>query len=103
MHAIHQSPAQQQETNWCEWKCSDLDTADGLFGVAKTILGFANRAVAVAALACNGLAYMVVGLKPQSAPGVPPFDHSKLGQKLKSYVSGPCWTPYYVDCSANTP
>jgi hypothetical protein len=71
VQAIHQSPAQQQETNWCEWKCSDPSTSNGLTGVARTILGFANRAVSVAQLACNGLAYVVVGVEPQSAPGWP--------------------------------
>jgi hypothetical protein len=102
VQAIHQSPTQTQETNWLEWKCSDPSTTDGLTAVARTILGFSNRAVAVAQLACDGLAYMIVGVEPQSAPGVPVTDLAKLSQKLKSYVSGPRWTPYYVDYSGVT-
>jgi hypothetical protein len=102
LHAIYLSPSGTQEINWLEWKRLDLGTTDGLFAVAKTILGFANRAVAVAELACEGVAYMVVGVEPQSAPGIAAVDHSKLGQKIKSYVSGPRWTPHYVEYSGVT-
>jgi hypothetical protein len=100
--AIHLSPVGTQETNWLEWKCSDPTTPEGLFAVAKTLLGFANRAVAVAELVYDGVAYMVVGVEPGSTPGVPTFDHAKLGQKIKSYVDGPRWTPYYIDYSGVT-
>jgi len=102
VQAIHQSPTMQQENNWCEWKCSDPTSSEGLTGIARTILGFANRAVDVAQLACHGLAYMVVGAQPQSAPGVTVIDLADLGKKLKSYVNGPSWTPHYVDYSGVT-
>ncbi|AQT79633.1 hypothetical protein B1R94_10670 [Mycolicibacterium litorale] len=102
VQAIHQSPTTQQENNWCEWKCSDPTSSEGLTGIARTILGFANRAVDVAQLACHGLAYMVVGVEPQSAPGVVVIDLADLSKKLKSYVNGPRWTPHYVDYSGVT-
>ncbi|ORA09109.1 AlbA family DNA-binding domain-containing protein [Mycobacterium arosiense] len=99
---IHASPLATQETNWLEWKCLDLGATDGVFAIAKTILGFANRAVAVAELACEGVAYMVVGVEPQSAPGITAVDHATLGQKIKSYLSGPRWTPHYVEYRGST-
>jgi hypothetical protein len=50
-----------------------------------------------AQLALEGVAYMVVGVEPGSAPGVLNLDHATLGQKLKTYVDGPTWTPYAFD------
>ena len=95
--AIYTAPSNEQETNWLEWKSShNLETAEGRFAVAKAIIGFANRSVTQAQLACKGLAYMVVGVQPGAAPGFPPFDHAKLGQKLKKYADGPRWTPHYL-------
>jgi hypothetical protein len=52
-------PAGTQETNWLEWKNGlDVGTIEGRFAVGKAILGFANRAVGQAQLACEGVAYM---------------------------------------------
>lgn len=96
VQAIYDTPG-AQETNWLEWKCGhDLSKTEGRFAVSKAILGFANRAVDQAQQICDGLAYMVVGVEPGSAPGVPPFDHATLSQRLKTYVDGPRWTPNYV-------
>lgn len=95
--AIHGSRASTQETNWLEWKNSvDLTKAAGKFAVAKAILGFANRSVEQAQLACEGVAYMVVGVEPGAAAGVGAVDHAELGQAIKTYVGGPRWTPFYV-------
>jgi hypothetical protein len=101
--AIYNSPAGTQETNWLEWKSAlDLSTAEGRFAVAKAMLGFANRSVAQAQLAFEGVAYMVVGVEPGSAAGVPNFDHSTLGQRIKTYADGPRWTPHYLAFSGVT-
>lgn len=101
--AIHTSPAGTQETNWLEWKSAlDLGTPEGRFAVAKAILGFANREVAQAQLACEGVAYMVVGVEPGAAAGVLTFDHATLGQKIRTYADTPRWTPQYVQFSGVT-
>ena len=103
VEAIHESPQTIQETNWLEWKSSlDLGAAEGRFAVAKTILGFANRSVDQALLALEGTAYMVVGVEPGAAPGVPAFDHASLGQRIKTYADGPRWTPHYIEFSGVT-
>ena len=95
--ATHGSPASTQETNWLEWKNGlDLTRAAGKFAVAKAILGFANRSVEQARLACEGVAYMVVGVEPGAAAGVGAVDHADLGQGIKTYSNGTRWTPFYV-------
>ncbi|MCU1698972.1 MAG: hypothetical protein JWR34_5035 [Mycobacterium sp.] len=100
VEAIHNSPANAQETDWLEWKSSlDLGTPEGRFAVGKAILGFANRSVEQAHLKCAGVAYMVVGIEPGTAPGVTPVDHATLGQRIKTYTDGPRWTPHYVPFS----
>ncbi|RAU99105.1 hypothetical protein [Mycolicibacter senuensis] len=95
--AIHSSPSGTQERNWLEWKNGlDLTKAAGKFAAAKAILGFANRSVEQAKLACEGAAYMVVGVEPGAAAGVGTVDHAELGQAVKTYVNGARWTPFYV-------
>jgi hypothetical protein len=42
------------------------------------------------------------GVEPGTAAGVPNFDHATLGQKIKTYVDGPRWTPHYVAFSGVT-
>ncbi len=97
VEAIHGSPAGTQETNWLEWKNGlDLTKAADKFAVSKAILGFANRSVEQAQLACEGVAYMVVGVEPGAAAGVGTVDHAELGQAIKTYVNGARWTPFYI-------
>ncbi|MEX3652456.1 hypothetical protein ABFW14_10060 [Mycolicibacterium fortuitum] len=97
VEAIHGSAPGTQETNWVEWKNGlDLTKAAGRFAVSKAILGFANRSVEQAQLACEGVAYMVVGVEPGAAAGVGAADHAELGQAIKTYVDGARWTPFYV-------
>ncbi|QLL10298.1 hypothetical protein H0P51_17260 [Mycobacterium vicinigordonae] len=96
--AIYNSPTTTQETNWLEWKSAlNLSVAEGRFSVAKAILGFANRSVSEAQRSCEGVAYMVVGVEPGNAPGVPTFDHATLGQRVKTYADGPRWMAHYVE------
>jgi hypothetical protein len=100
VEAIHNSPANAQETNWLDWKSSlDLGTPEGRFAVAKAILGFANRSVEQVHLKCVGVAYMVVGVEPGAALGVTPVDHASLAQRIKTYADGPRWTPHSVPFS----
>jgi len=95
--AIHGSRAVAQETNWLEWKSTlDLSTAAGKFAVAKAVLGFANRSVDDARLHCGGVAYMVVGVEPGTAAGIPAIDHADLTPGIKTYASTPRFTPRTV-------
>lgn len=92
--AIHGSRPEAQETNWLEWKSTlDLSTAAGKFTVAKAVLGFANRSVEDARLNCSGVAYMVVGVEPGAAAGIPAIDHADLTPGIKTYAATPRFTP----------
>jgi hypothetical protein len=92
--AIHDSRPEAQETNWLEWKSTlDLSTAAGKFAVAKAVLGFANRSVEDARLHCGGVAYMVVGVEPGAAAGIPAIDHANLTPGIKTYASTARFTP----------
>ncbi|MGV0740628.1 hypothetical protein ABQF35_30300 [Mycobacterium syngnathidarum] len=92
--AIHGSRPAAQETSWLEWKSSlDLNTAAGKFTVAKAVLGFANRTVEDARLNCGGVAYMVVGVEPGAAAGIPAIDHADLTPGIKTYAETPRFTP----------
>jgi hypothetical protein len=91
------------ETNWIEWKSSlDLSVAEGKFVVSKAILGFANRSVDQASLACEGAAYMLIGAEPGAAAGISEVDFATLGQRLKTYVNGPRWSPHHIKISGAT-
>lgn len=92
--AIHGSRPEAQETSWLEWKSSlDLSTKEGKFTVAKAVLGFANRSVEDARLNCGGVAYMVVGVEPGAAAGIPAIDHADLTPGIKTYAATPRFTP----------
>lgn len=97
VEAIYGSSTHTQETNWLEWK-DGIDPAkpEGKMHIAKALLGFANRSVDQAQLACEGVAYMVVGVSPGACGGVTPIDHANLDQAIKSYVATVRWTPRYV-------
>jgi hypothetical protein len=99
VEAVFTAPESTQETHWLEWKSSlEMSSAEGKFAVSKAILGFANRAVDHAQLACEGLAYMLVGVKPGAAPGIATPDHAVLGQGIKTYVPGIArWSPHYIE------
>jgi hypothetical protein len=98
--AVFDASADTQETRWIEWKSFlDLEAAEGKFVVAKAILGFANRSPELAALTCEGTAYMVVGAEPGAVRGVPTLDHATVVQKIKPYADGPRWSPHNVPFS----
>ena len=64
-----------------------LDKA-GLFPIARTILGMANRLPAAASLACEGLGYIVVGAEPGNLVGVESVDPADLDQMLEPWLGG---------------
>ncbi|MEV7121143.1 hypothetical protein [Kitasatospora griseola] len=75
------------EQRWLEWKSSlDLTSAHGAFTTAKAILGFANRMPDVAVQWAQGHAYLLVGIEPGNACGVPRIDIEKLDPKLARYL-----------------
>lgn len=97
IEAVHGSPADAQETNWLEWKSGlELTSAAGKFAMTKAILGFSNRSVEQAQLACEGVAYMLVGVQPLTAAGIEVIDHADLGQGIGSYTNGTRWRPFYI-------
>jgi hypothetical protein len=90
------------ETAWLELK-STLDLADkgARFAIAKALLGFANRPVEMAALHCEGCAYLIVGADHDGIHGVTPVDLAQLEQGLTTYLgtgeAAPRWSCRYVD------
>lgn len=55
--------------------------------------GFANRSVEDARLNFGGVAYMVVGVEPSAAAGIPAIDHADLAPGIKTYAATPRFTP----------
>jgi hypothetical protein len=75
------------------WSGSAFNTAAGKFAVVKAVLGFANRSVEDAGLNFGGVAYMVVGVEPSAAAGIPAIDHADLAPGIKTYAATPRFTP----------
>jgi hypothetical protein len=45
VEAVRDAPVGEPETDWIEWKSSvDVSTLEGSFKVARSVLGFGNRA-----------------------------------------------------------
>src|SRR5260370_14463274 len=61
----------EDEPDWLEWK-STLDLNDKVVQgrIARTVLGMANRPVATAQRAMEGLGYIAIGADPSSLTGV---------------------------------
>jgi hypothetical protein len=95
VRSIYESDDDGAEDSAVEWKSSlDLGTASGAFHAARTILGLANRSVAVAGKQFDGAGYLVVGVEPGNLPGMPRWDGEKLGPSLARYLGtdGPVWS-----------
>lgn len=83
------------ESEWLEWKSDlDLTTKQGCFHVAKAILGMANRPVEVAARACGGYGYIVVGVEPENLAGVLMPDPSQWIELVEVYLRGEATPPW---------
>lgn len=84
------------ELVWLEWKTGlDLNTKQGCFHVAKAVLGMANRPVEVAARACAGYGYLVVGVEPENLAGLEVPDPAQWIGRVEVYLkggsAGPSW------------
>ena len=100
VQAVFGAPTGEPETDYIEWKgLWDLREQVGhRFAAAKHILGFANRAVDRAAAQLDGCAYILAGVEPQNAPGVPQEDPATLSDWFGAYVGthGPQWSLHWV-------
>ncbi len=90
-----------EESHWLEWKSTlDLDEASGVFHIARAVLGFSNRAPDPAARACDGFAYLVVGVSPGELQGIARLDPADLPNKLEPFLGtheAPQWSPTWVE------
>lgn len=104
IEAVRDAPASEQETHWLEWK-GQLDlTARATHAVlAKAVLGFANRDPDRAQLTMGGTAYLLVGVAPDTFPGVQPVDMARLEPQVVRYAgTGPQWSGDYVEVDGKT-
>ena len=104
--AVYHAPPSQQETRRIEWKSTwDLrGSARDKSSAAKHILGFANRNVDIASRMFEGCAYVVAGVEPGNATGVPHEDSATLTAWLSGYLGtdGPVWSPHWVTSAGVT-
>ncbi len=104
VQAVLAAPPHEPETDYIEWKDGvDLQAWKPL--IARYILGFANREVALAARFMEGTAYLVIGASPGSLTGVTPADPAHLLDWINPYTggaSGPQWDPNYVELGGKT-
>jgi len=76
-----------QETEYLEWKSGyDLSTRPGAAATARQLIGMANRDGARAATHAEGHAYILLGVEPGGAPGVPLWDASDIENWLTPFV-----------------
>jgi hypothetical protein len=89
VRAIAESPSDEQETHYLEWKgpltLVGKDAA-GRAAVAKAVLGFANRDPAEASRAFGGCAYLLAGVSPGDLCGVEVVDAAKLEAQVATYA-----------------
>ena len=60
-----------------------------------SVLGFANRDPAKAAISAGGCAYLIIGAEPGHPGGQAPIDLADLTAGIDQYVGrdGPAWAP----------
>jgi hypothetical protein len=99
VEAVRGAPVGEQETNYLEWKGSlDLASKAARAAIAKAVLGFSNRRPDVTGKACEGCAYLLVGVEPGVLAGVEIVDAAKLESGLLSYIGSEVqWRADYVD------
>jgi hypothetical protein len=90
------------ESDWVEWK-GPIDLYDSRWagGIARQILGFANRDPAAASVWADGCGYFVAGVEPNQLSGVTVVDTATLDTRLSRYLGdrGPHWSANYVGVS----
>lgn len=104
VEAVRDAPVSEPETHWLEWK-GRLDlTARATHAVlAKAVLGFANRDPDRGKLTMSGTAYLLVGVAPDTFPGVQPVDMARLEPQVVRYAgTGPQWSGDYVEVDGRT-
>ncbi len=91
------SPA-LQENGSLEWKVGyDLSSRPDAAKTAKQLIGFANREVSRAGRTYGGHAYLLLGVEPGQAPGVPTWDAADIQRWLERYVEPELrYQPHYV-------
>src|SRR6266568_3161617 len=78
------------EADWIEWKSQrPLTTPDGRAGVARHILGFANRHPDRAGRIAEGCGYLLVGVEPGNLFGADRIDPAELEAGLRPYLGDP--------------
>ena len=83
---VHGTPG-LQETEHLEWKSGyDLSTRPGAAATARQLIGMANRDSARAVTHAEGHAYVLLGVEPGNAPGVPQWDASDIENWLVPFV-----------------
>jgi hypothetical protein len=91
------------ETTEVEWKLEwNLDTRPRRAGLAKHIIGFANRDPDQAARTFGGHAFLLVGVEPGAWGSAPQADPAELVQQLEPYTGTDlAWHPVYVESGGN--
>lgn len=94
VHAVFEA-APEDESRSIEWKSgyADLTSTEASFAIGRAILGLANRPVAVAAAAFDGVGYVVVGVEPAALVGQEVPDSAELLNAIHRYT-GHGW-PYW--------
>jgi hypothetical protein len=100
VRAVLESPANEQESHYLEWKGPLTLVGKGATGrasIAKAVLGFANRDPSVASRAMGGCAYLLAGVSPGQLCGVEAVDGAQLEAQVATYVGGNVdWRADYV-------
>lgn len=94
MKAVYECDDPGAEHHAIEWKSAlDLDTPEGQFQVARTILAFSNRLPRDAMRHFGGYAYLLVGIEPSQISGMPQLDGERLEPALARFLGpdGPRW------------
>ena len=76
-----------EETDYLEWKSAyDLTSKPGAVATARQLIGMANRDFAQAERHAEGSAYVLPGVEPGMAYGVPHWDSADIENWLAPYV-----------------
>lgn len=98
--AVHEA-SPEDESRCIEWKSAydDITSASASFAVGRAILGLANRAVAVAGSAFEGVGYVLVGVEPGAVAGQKVPDSAELFNAVQRYTGHgrPYWDAHTVE------
>jgi hypothetical protein len=103
--AVRDGAPDEPERDALEWKGAlDVASNKGRFELARQILGFGNRDVALASRTFGGYAYLLVGVEPDGLPGVDMPDPAELNNALARFIAEghPHWHPERVEVDGRT-